>query len=240
MTRWIALCPDNSGLSGYLLDGTRLLRHASDASEEVVLADLGDAPRMVRLGDGPPDTLPTAALPRDRAILPALEQSTPPDIISASVRLWIVGALATRPHWDGVICATQGDVTHWIHISAGEAISTQSVLTPRLLTALSGAPTADEDALADTLSRPERLAAHLRQAEITGDHSAVTGHLLGAELAATRPYWLGQEVLVISAVSAPHMAALTAQGVPATPLNPDDLIAPGLAALAKALGLVEG
>lgn len=240
MTRWIALVPESSGLSGYLFDGESLLRHTTAASEDAVLAELGDAPRMVRLGDGPPDRLPTSILPENRGTLPALEQASPPDIISASVRLWIAGALATRVHWDGVICATQADVTHWIHISAGEAISAQTVLTPRLVTALDGAASADGDALADTLSRPEHLAAHLRQAEIAGDHAAVTGHLLGAELAATRPYWLGQEVLVISTEPAPHMTALAAQGVPATALDPGDLAGAGLVALGQTLGVVDG
>ncbi|QFT97580.1 2-keto-3-deoxy-galactonokinase [Roseovarius sp. THAF8] len=240
MTRWIALVPDNAGQCGYLVEGDRVLRHATGSSEEAVLAELGDAPRMVRLGDGPPDRLPTGILPKTGDTLSALEQATPPDIISASVRLWIAGALASRVHWDGVICATQSDVTHWIHISAGEAVSVQTVLTPRLVTALGGTASADPDALADTLSRPERLAAHLRQAEISGDRAALTGHLLGAELAATRPYWLGQEVLVISAKPAPHMTALAAQGVPATALAPGDLVASGLAALSRALGLTDG
>lgn len=239
MTRWIALIPESSGTAGYLLDGARLERPVSAQTEEAVRADLGDAPRVVRLGDGPPDRLPAAVLPQRTSGLPALEQTSPPDIIAASVRLWIAGALASRPHWDGVICATQGDVTHWIHISADEAVSAQTVLTPRLVDALGGAASADTDALADTLSRPERLAAHLRQAEIKGDRAALTGHLLGAELAATRPYWLGQEVLVISATPAPHMAALAAQGAPATALAPDDLVGPGLAALGGALGLAE-
>ncbi|MGK7651241.1 2-dehydro-3-deoxygalactonokinase [Roseovarius sp. B08] len=240
MTRWIALIPEIPGTAGYLLDGARIERQASARTEDAVRADLGDAPRMLRLGDGPPDRLPTAILPQGTSGLPALEQVAPPDIIGASVRLWIAGALASRPHWDGVICATQGDVTHWIHISADEAVSAQTVLTPRLVTALGGAASVDADALADTLSRPERLAAHLRQAEIAGDHAALTGHLLGAELAATRPYWLGQEVLVISATPAPHMTALEAQSVPATALDPAELVGQGLAALGKAMGLSEG
>jgi hypothetical protein len=159
---------------------------------------------------------------------------------STLLRIAVAGALASRPHWDGVVCATQGDVTHWIHISADEAVSAQTVLTPRLVTALGGSASADADALADTLSRPERLAAHLRQAEIAGNRAAMTGHLLGAELAATRPYWLGQKVLVISATPAPHMTALEGQGVPSTALDPNDLVAPGLAALGRAIGLVEG
>ena len=239
MTRWIALVPESSGLSGHLFDGERPLEtHHRSLGRR----GSGGAWRCTAhgaIGRWTARSPATSILPENRGTLPALEQASPPDIISASVRLWIAGALATRVHWDGVICATQADVTHWIHISAGEAISAQTVLTPRLVIALDGAASADADALADTLSRPERLAAHLRQAEIAGDRAALTGHLLGAELAATRPYWLGQEVLVISTEPAPHMTALAAQGVPATALDPGDLVGAGLVALGRTLGLVD-
>ncbi len=238
MTRWIALVPHTDGLTGYLIDGTRILKDATGADRDAVLAQLGEAPRILRLGDGPPDRLPAAILPKGGTGLPALEQASPPDIIGATVRLWLAGALAARPNWDGVACVAHGDVTHWIHVSAGEAVSAQSTLSPRLVAALGGAPEVDADALADTLSRPERLAAHLRQAEVAGNGAAMTGHILGAEMAATRPYWLGQEVLVIGPAPGAHMTALQAQGVPATALDPDELIAPGLAALGVALGIV--
>ena len=42
----------------------------------------------------------------------------------------------------------------------------------------------DTEAVTDSLSRPERLAAHLRSAEVTGNSAALSGHLVGAELAA--------------------------------------------------------
>lgn len=240
MTRWLALAHDGTGMAGYLLDGNRLLKRATGPTQEAILGELGDAPRILRLGDGPADKLPCAILPKGKTGLPALEQATPPDIIGASVRLWIAGALASRPHWDGVVCATQGDVTHWVHVSADEAISVQTVLTPRLVAALGGAAEADAESIADTLSRPERLAAHLRQAEVAGNRAAITGHLLGAELAATRPYWLGQEVLVVADAPAPHPAALAEQGAPVTALDPAELVGPGLAALASAFGLTSG
>ncbi|MEQ9257743.1 MAG: 2-dehydro-3-deoxygalactonokinase, partial [Roseovarius sp.] len=64
-----------------------------------------------------------------------------------------------------------------------------------------------------------------------------TGHLMGAELAAARAYWLGQQVAVIGPAQGAHATALALQGVPSTAHAPEDLIAPGLAALARALGL---
>ena len=239
MTRWIALVPCRESVTGYLLEGDKIQSRFAGSSESRVLNELGAAPRIIRVGDGPPDRLPTSILPDAGNGFAALEQSNPPDILSATVRLWIAGALATRPHWDGVFCVTQEDVTHWVHISAGEAVSAQSVLTPRLIHALGGSLDADAHAVADTLSRPERLAAHLRQAEILANREAITGHLVGAELAATRPYWLGQEVLLIAKAQAVPESALKAQGVPVTRLDPEDLVGPGLAALGRALALSE-
>lgn len=233
MTRWVVLVPSGSEITGYALEQDRLIAKVSAPSEREALDRLGDPMRIFRLGDGPSDSLPTAILPKQGTCLPALEQTNPPDIVSATVRLWIVGALADCPHWDGVVCASHQDVNHWIHVSAGEAISTQSVLTSRLITALNGAVTADAEAVADTLSRPERLAAHLRQAEVSGNRAAITGHLLGAELAATRPFWLGQEVLLIDAASDPRAHVLKAQGVPVTVLNIDALVATALAEIGR-------
>ncbi|MEQ9674208.1 MAG: 2-dehydro-3-deoxygalactonokinase, partial [Roseovarius indicus] len=65
----------------------------------------------------------------------------------------------------------------------------------------------------------------------------LTGHLIGAELAAARAYWLGQQVAVIAPPPAPIAAALKAQSVPCETQTPDDLLAPGLAAIGKTLGL---
>ncbi|MEM9580508.1 MAG: 2-dehydro-3-deoxygalactonokinase, partial [Pseudomonadota bacterium] len=79
-------------------------------------------------------------------------------------------------------------------------------------------------AVSDTLSRPETLAGALftlRAADLlTGQSATVTrarlsGALIGAELAAAKPYWLGQRVAIVGsdAVSALYGRALAAQGV---------------------------
>jgi 2-dehydro-3-deoxygalactonokinase len=54
--------------------------------------------------------------------------------------------------------------------------------------------------------------------------------LLGAELAAMRPYWLGQQVIVI-AQSGLYSQALAAQGVPVALVHPSDAARDGLVAL---------
>lgn len=89
-------------------------------------------------------------------------------------------------------------------------------LTPRLIADLGGAETPDMTALSDTLSRPERLAAQLRSAQVAGDAAAITGHLVGAELAAAKVYWLGQEVVLLG--QGPYYDALKVQGVLVTEL----------------------
>ena len=236
MTDWIAIGPTGTGHRAFALDGDTITAEGRGPDEASALQDLSQA-QLIRIGDGPASRLPAPVLPEQGSSLPPLDQASPPDIVSAWVRLWIAGYLAARPNWDGVICATHADVTHWIHISANEAVSMQSLLTPRLNTALHGSAQSDSDALSETLSRPERLAAHLRAAEVTGNAGAITGHLLGAELAATRPYWLGQEVAVISPAPEAHVAALSDQGVPATAHDPETLLSPGLMALAHALKL---
>jgi 2-dehydro-3-deoxygalactonokinase len=102
---------------------------------------------------------------------------------------------AAHPQWDGVICIA-GDPTHWVHLSAGEVISFQSFLTARLARALGAGMRADPGAVTDSMARPERLATHLRSAELGGNRDEILGHLIGAEIAAARPYWLGREVVV--------------------------------------------
>ena len=81
-----------------------------------------------------------------------------------------------------------------------------------------------DEALSDTLSKPERLAAKLASAraearlqdqEGSNVQAQTWGALLGAELSATRPYWLGQEVVVLGdgGMAQGYQDALAAQGV---------------------------
>jgi len=196
------------------------------------------ASRVIRVGDAA-QPVPAPLLPREGWAVPALTQDSPSDIVDGWVRLWAAGFLADHPGWDGVICALQDDLSHWLHVSADEVVSTRSFITPRLVRMLHGSAQAAPDALADTMSRPERLAAVLRVAEISGSAAHVTGHLIGAELAAARPYWLGQQIAVIGErpLSTSYAEALAAQGSAVTQAAIGDMLPRGLAALAAALGL---
>lgn len=170
-------------------------------------------------------------------IVPGLMQARPADVMRGE-EVQIAGALAVRPGFDGVICLP-GTHSKWVHVSAGEVVSFQTFLTGEMFALLSQVSVlrhgiaaegwdaaAFAEALSEGQSRPERLAARLfslRSEALLEDLSPVTararlsGLLIGAELAAARPYWLGQPVLLIGAeaVAAPYAQALAAQGITA-------------------------
>ena len=184
--------------------------------------------------------------------LPGLKQSTPPDIMQGG-ETRIAGFLATHDGWDGVICLP-GLQTCWAHISAGEVVSFQTFLTGELVSAVSPTPitslsarmadwdaTTFADSLDATLSRPEKLAAALAAARARDilesplpmqTQTQLWGALIGAELAAARPYWLGQQVAIIgtSATTTLYGAALQRQGVPTVDADPDEMALVGLTA----------
>lgn len=166
--------------------------------------------------------------------LPGLTQSAPVDLMCGA-ETTIAGFLSLNPNWDGVICLP-GAPTHWALISADEVVSFQSFLSLEIHAALgaTGAPALDPEfaeAVADTMSRPERLAQRLNAARAgarLGDLAdgavadRMLGALLGAELAAARPYWLGQQIALIGPpeLTAPYAAALQTQAAMVT-MAPD-------------------
>ncbi|MEM7733622.1 MAG: hypothetical protein AAF280_12705 [Pseudomonadota bacterium] len=155
------------------------------------------------------DRLPTAVRPAGALV--DLVQESPAARLPADLRARLIPFVEARPNWDGVVILGDQAVHHWVHISAGEAISMMGFLTPGLIASLGGGEVPDMEALSDTMSRPERLAAQLRAAQVAGDRAALTSHLIGAELAAAKMYWLGQEVVALG--SGPYAEALKAQGV---------------------------
>lgn len=180
---------------------------------------------------------PAPVLPEGAGALGALRQGRPAALLPPEARILIAGALAKRPNWDGIICLRDVDVTHWVHVSASEIVSFQGVATGRLAAAFAAGEGFDQAALSDTLARPERLAAQLNAASLDGDGARVIGHLLGAELAAMRVYWLGQGVIIIDAGALYH-EALQALGVEAENMPRAQAWQAGLMALGRAAGFV--
>ena len=235
MSRWRLCGHDGRAGRALALDGPTIRGEVRADTADAALAALDAPGPVLRVGEGVASPLPAPLLPEPLGPgLPGLTQDGPPDCLDGWVRLLLI-ALKDR---DGIACVTTPTLAHWVHLSAGEAVSCLSFLTPRLSSALDAADSADDAALADTLSRPERLAAHLRAAQVSGAPASLTGHLLGAELAAARPYWLGQSVTLVGRAPAigPRATALAAQGVPVTQTDPDSLLAPAIAALAAHRG----
>ncbi|NSY40591.1 2-dehydro-3-deoxygalactonokinase [Leisingera sp. ANG59] len=180
--------------------------------------------------------------------LPGLSQPAPSGLIKgAAARLR--GFLQLNPDWDGVVCLPGSAVTHWVQVSAREAVSFQSALTGQLAAAVMqpevlGANaecnmTALTAAAADGIAKPELLAARLAALQTESTLGLVQaeeacgrlwGLLLGAELAASRPYWLGQNVALLA--EAPlqpfYQAALEAQGLPVTKADAQRMTLEGL------------
>ncbi|MBU2358904.1 MAG: 2-dehydro-3-deoxygalactonokinase [Alphaproteobacteria bacterium] len=184
-------------------------------------------------------------------IIPGLKQTSPADVMRGE-ETQIAGFLALNPNWDGVICLP-GTHTKWVHVSAGEVISFQTVMTGDLFAAITGHTVLrhstsqgwDDAGFAqgvdDAISRPEKLAARLFSLRAEGlldalpdavARARLSGLLIGAELAATKPYWLGQQIAVIGAgtLAGLYVTALAAQSAPATQVNADRATLAGLTA----------
>ncbi|PJI85152.1 2-dehydro-3-deoxygalactonokinase [Yoonia maricola] len=190
-------------------------------------------------------------------VIPGIKQTQPADVMRGE-ETQISGFLARNPGWDGVICLP-GTHTKWVHISADEVVSFQTFMTGELFdtiskqTVLRHAIAADgwDDAafaegLDQSLSRPERLAARLFSLRansllngLSGDaaRAQLSGLLIGAELVAAKPYWLGQQIAVIgeSRLSTLYIKALASQAVPATQVNAAATTLAGLTAAYKRL-----
>lgn len=187
------------------------------------------------------------------AIAPGLKQNSPADVMRGE-ETQIAGALRLLPDYDGVLCLP-GTHSKWVHVSAGEVVSFQTFMTGEMFALLSEASVlrhgmqgegwddaAFDASVSDALSRPEKLGARLFSLRAEGLIAGLTpqaararlsGLLIGTELAAAKPYWLGQRVTLIGAekLSAAYARALGLQGVEAQRLNATDCTLAGLATL---------
>ena len=187
------------------------------------------------------------------SIAPGLKQTQPADVMRGE-ETQIAGALRLLPGYDGVLCLP-GTHSKWVHISAGEVVSFQTFMTGEMFALLSEASVlrhgmqgdgwdnaAFDAAVTDALSRPERLGARLFSLRAEGliaglspqaARARLSGLLIGTELAAAKPYWLGQRVTLIGAekLAAAYARALAAQGIEAGHLSVTDCTLAGLASL---------
>lgn len=185
-------------------------------------------------------------------VVPGVSQNSPADVMRGE-ETQIAGFLALNPRFDGVICLP-GTHSKWVHVSAAEIVSFQTFLTGEMFAALSHHTvlrhsigddwddTAFDAAISDALSRPEKLAARLftlrADGLLHGQSGAVaraklSGALIGAELAAAKPYWLGQNIALIGApdLCGIYARALMAQGATPVTLDSAPMTRAGLAAI---------
>lgn len=189
-------------------------------------------------------------------ILPGVSQSSPADVMRGE-ETQIAGFLASEPKFDGVLCLP-GSHCKWVHISAGEIVSFRTFMTGEVFAAISGetvlrhsvgegwddatfaaavdrAISTPATALGDLFGiRAETLLAGLTPSQA---RARLSGLLIGAELSAARPYWLGQQIVILgeSALAEAYKAALDTQSAfpRLAPAGPTTLA--GLAAAYRAL-----
>ena len=188
-------------------------------------------------------------------IAPGLKQTSPADVMRGE-ESQIAGALALMPGYDGILCLP-GTHSKWVQVSAGEVVSFQTCMTGEMFALLSESSVlrhgmqgpgwddaAFDMAVADAMTRPERLAARLFALRAEGliaglapsaARARLSGLLIGVELAATRAYWLGQRVTLIGAEALLRVygRALSAQGIEARRLSATGCTIAGLSSLVQ-------
>lgn len=205
-----------------------------------------------RVPCAPPPPLPPVPI-RPRITLhalPGLVQDRPDDLTGAAATR-IAGHLARHPDFDGVLCLP-GPQTVWAHVSAGEVVSFRSFLTAELLSAVAPSNPPDDapqgflTAVQQAMSRPAGLAGELSSVRAqlalhllgpSAAYAAMAGLLIGAELAAARPWWLGQAVTIIGTgwLADRYAEALAAQGVMPAATDPDRALLDGFRAVRRNL-----
>ena len=174
----------------------------------------------------------------DVTILPGLSQITPPDVMRGE-ETQIAGFLAGTPDFDGILCLP-GTHTKWVQVSAGEVVSFRTYMTGELFALISKQSVLrhsmddgwDEEAfrvaVRDGMADPQALAGRffaIRAGGLVGTpipgaaRARLSGLLIGAELAATKPYWLGQRIALLGdgRLAGLYANALAAEGaVPET------------------------
>ncbi len=202
-------------------------------------------------------TVPTTDTRLAVQILPGLSQAAPPDVMRGE-ETQIAGFLAGFPDFDGTLCLP-GTHTKWVRVSAGEVVGFRTFMTGEIFGLLSGQsvlrhsltgdglePEAFLEAVSDALSKPENTAAALFSIRagslLTGlspqaARARLSGLLIGMELAAARPWWLGTRLALIGAdtLTGLYHDALAAQGLEAETHSGDRLVLAGLSAARTAL-----
>lgn len=191
-------------------------------------------------------------------ILPGMKQLAPADVMRGE-ETQITGFLTTEADFDGVLCLP-GTHCKWAHVGAGEVVSFCTFMTGEIFALLGtrsvlrhsvGTEGWDDGAfaaaVADAMSRPAAVAAGLfslrAETLLAGlapesARARLSGMLIGMELAAARPYWLGRDVVIVgeSGIAAAYGAALAGQGAAVRAVRAEAMTLAGLSAARARLG----
>ena len=192
-------------------------------------------------------------------ILGGLRQDNPADVMRGE-ETQIRGFLSIFSNFDGIICLP-GTHTKWVHVSAGEVISFRTFMSGELFDLLSKysvlthSVKSDDwndkefrSAVSESISNPQKIfsdffklrADHLlKQVEQSELRSKLSGYIIGAELAGAKPYWLGQNVVILGNdnLSKIYKTALEGQGIFAQEIDATECTLNGLA---QAFSLISG
>lgn len=243
--------------------GATIAAHlADDAQTDILIAgsparpgfwDTSVAGRAVPCPPADTQVLTPVTMRDDRMkvqLVTGLTQTAPPALMLAD-SLRVAGFLAQTPGFDGVLCLS-GARSHWVHVSAGEVVSFQTVLTQTLVEAALGAlgigpgPVTMGDlglaAMEDVMSRPERIGQKIgsNAAQIAlgkagegESREAILGAFIGLELASMKPYWLGQQVALVApgALQEAYRIALGGLGLAPVTADAEEMLLAGFRAV---------
>ena len=192
-------------------------------------------------------------------ILGGLRQDNPADVMRGE-ETQIRGFLSIFSNFDGII-RLPGTHTKWVHVSAGEVISFRTFMSGELFDLLSKysvlkhSVKSDDwndkefrSAVSESISNPQKIfsdffklrADHLlKQVEKSELRSKLSGYIIGVELAGAKPYWLGQNVVILGNdyLSKIYKTALEGQGIFAQEIDATECTLNGLA---QAFSLISG
>lgn len=182
-------------------------------------------------------------------IIPGIKQNSPADVMRGE-ETQIAGFMAMQPHYEGIV-VLPGTHTKWAYLSANEVVSFQTFMTGEIFAYLTERSVLRHSigdgwkseaflpAVEEALSKPEALAARLfnlraddllNGADPDAARARLSGLLIGAEIAAAKPYWLGRQLMVLGSGPLMHhyIGALHAQGVRAMQGNVKVMTTEGL------------
>lgn len=180
-------------------------------------------------------------------ILPGIKQTLPADVMRGE-ETQIAGVIAGSPDFEGVICMP-GTHTKWVQVANGIVNGFKTFMTGEMFDLLAKRSVLrqviansgwDEHGFAaglETADLPTSALFSLRADGLIGDASPefarakLSGHLIGAEIHAAKPFWQGQKLVIVGqgGMAKAYAAALKHNGVLAELLDSEALVIMGLA-----------